>query len=633
MCGIFGLISEKWKSDAESAASLISHRGPDDFGIYRDGSLCLIHYRLSILDTSSQGHQPMITDDGRFVIILNGEIYNHLELRQELPDRIFNSGTDTETILYYYARYGVQLFSKLNGIFSMAIYDTVEKELLVARDHIGVKPLYVHHSDSGFVFCSELKSIAVLPEIDKSLDRKSMLKYIQYMYVPGNDTPFQSIKKFEAGHYLRISIADQKILELKKYYQIPFTGSYEQKDEKYWINAIDKALQKVVERQLLSDVPVGYFISGGLDSSLIAAMARKILPDKTLTGFTIKNNFSTNKDGFVDDYPYACQVAEHLNINLEVVDGTLDYKNQLDSIIWQLDEPLTEVSAMYVSSISKLAREKGIYVLLSGMGGDDLFAGYRRHQAIRYLRNGFKIPYFIRNALTNTSAHISVKSARFRRLRKFLQVFNCRDVQTALAYYYKWIDDEIAKNLFLEPANDQLKNYDCSKPFIEKLHTIPYENNLLNKLLFWDIQFFLPDHNLNYTDKMSMKHGVEVRVPYCDIELLLLSTKIPPELKIKNGISKYLLKKVAERYLPKEIIYRSKTGFGGPLREWITGDLSDLVIANLNEKIIKDVGLFKNDKVQNLIAENHNDRIDASYSVFSLMAIHSWVRQFKDISV
>jgi asparagine synthase (glutamine-hydrolysing) len=306
----------------------------------------------------------------------------------------------------------------------------------------------------------------------------------------------------------------------------------------------------------------------------------------------------------------------------------LDLEHDLDELIWQLDEPQTEVSALYVSSIAKMAREKGFIVLLSGMGGDDLFAGYRRHKAILYDEYLFKSPYLFRKALAEFSKYVPVQYAPLRRLKKFLVKFRERNIQSGSANYYKWLSNDRAIMLFNPDIRKELTGYDGSDVLIESLAEIPDEHNPLNQMLYWDMHYFLPDHNLNYTDKMSMKHGVEVRVPYCDTELVNLSASIPPHLKMKHGIPKYLLKKVAERYLPKELIYRPKTGFGGPLREWITNDFKTMVDRKLSREMLEENRIFEYSEVRKLIDDNLSGKIDASYSILSLIGIQAWMKTF-----
>lgn len=628
MCGIFGMVSEKWQAYAGNAARLLAHRGPDDSGSYLDYPLSLFHYRLAILDLSSNGHQPMVSEDGRFVIVINGEIYNHLEIRDQLKHKTFRSSSDTETLLYAFEAEDTGVFNKLNGIFALVIYDAYKKELILARDHLGVKPLYFHDSEDGFVFSSELKSISVLPGMDKSLDVAALLNYVQFMYSPGRHTPFASIKKFDPGHYMRYSIGERKVLEYQSYYQIPFTGAYLDKGESYWIDRIDQELRSVIGRQLLSDVPVGYFISGGLDSSLIAAISKNLQPEKTLTGFTIRHSDQSKRDGFADDFPYALKVSEILSIDLHVVDGRVDPEKDLEDLIWQLDEPQTEISAWYVDSISRLARERGYYVLLSGMGGDDLFAGYRRHLAARYDYYFFKLPYALRKLFAGAAEWIYVKKASFRRLKKYLEKFSEKEIQAAIVNYYYWLQTDKALSLFEERYKEELQKNNATRELQRSLQDIPDERNSLNQMLYWDMRYFLPDHNLNYTDKMSMKHAVEVRVPFCDPGLVNLSTLIPPVLKNKNGISKYLLKKVAERYLPKDIIYRPKTGFGGPLRQWITNDFKNLIDVELNVDKLNLYSIFDPAGVRKLIGDNLSGKVDAAYPIFAILAIQAWMKRF-----
>lgn len=630
MCGIFGLVSTRWQSEAALAAQTIKHRGPDDFGIYHEESLCLIHYRLAIQDLSAAGHQPMWSADGRYCILVNGEIYNHWELRHLLQSKYtFNSHCDAEAMLYAFVEWHTDSFKRLNGIFAAVIYDKQTNELFIVRDPLGVKPCYYLDTHEGFAFSSELKAFDKLSGWDRSLDYKALFNYLNFLWSPGVQTPFKQVKKLLPGYFIRYNISKQEIVETIKYYEIPFIGSFETRTETEWIDLIDTALQKAVSRQLLSDVPVAYFISGGLDSSLIAAIARKLQPNAMLKGYTINTQMQSDAEGFADDLPYARQVAKLLNIELEIVSGELDYLRELEEMIIQLDEPQADVAPIYVAHIAKQARVNGCFVLLGGVGGDDLFAGYRRHQAVRYDKWLMSLPNGIRKLFCKVGVSVLGKGPKSRRIRKFLAKYQHESIDEVLAENYRWMDRQALLNLFSETIRNELESYDPAKILLEYLSNIPGEHNALNKLLYWDMKFFLGDHNLNYSDKASMLFGVELRVPFLDLELIELSTRIPPELKTKNGVSKYLLKKVAERYLPKDLIYRPKTGFGAPIRKWIVTDYGNEVLNQLELLNSKSNNAFDMNQIRQLLMLNKNNQVDASYCIQSLIAIGYWMRKYE----
>lgn len=629
MCGIFGLVSNLWISEAELAAKMIKHRGPDDYGICREESLCLIHYRLAIQDLSAAGHQPMWSADGRYCILVNGEIYNHWELRKELDEKYkFKSQCDAETMLYAFVEWNTDSFKRLNGIFAAVIYDKLTQELFIVRDPLGVKPCYYLDTVEGFAFCSELKAFDKLSNWDRSLDYPAIFNYLNFLWSPGEQTPFKWVKKLLPGNFLRYNISKRKIISCTSYYKIPFDGTYDQKTEEEWVDLIDLALQKAVSRQLLSDVPVAYFISGGLDSSLIAAIARTLQPNLKLKGYTINSQMQSGADGFADDLPYAKQVARLLNIDLEIVSGELDYLKEFEEMVIQLDEPQADVAPIYVAHIAKEARKNGYYVLIGGVGGDDLFAGYRRHQAARYDAWLMLLPSAIRNLICKVGVLGLGNGPRSRRFNKFLSRHQYESIDTVLAENYRWMDRQELLKLFSESIKRELESYDPTEILVKNLAEIPEERNALNKLLFWDMKFFLGDHNLNYSDKASMQYGVELRVPFLDLELIELSTRIPPELKIKNGISKYLLKKVAERYLPHEIIYRSKTGFGAPIRKWIVFDHEKEVSRQLEQLYELSNYALDKIKIKQLLLKNKTNQIDASYCIQSLLSISFWLKKY-----
>jgi asparagine synthase (glutamine-hydrolysing) len=627
MCGIVGGIGlNTW--DEKKILSFIAHRGPDSNGFYKDDHFFIGHTRLSIQDLSENGNQPMFSSDGRYVIVFNGEIYNHLEIREQFKNEFhFRSTGDTETVLYAFIKYGPDFLKKLNGIFALAIYDIQEKEIFIARDQFGVKPLYFYNDASKFLFSSELK-IFLAFNIDKTLEPKAFNNYLSLLWSPGELVPFRYVKKLLPGNFLQFKIENFHTAKSILYNKVAFNGQYSNLSEEALIDLLDQKLVAAVKRQMLSDVPVGFFLSGGLDSSLIVAIAKKLFPDNKFPCFTIDiGNWSEGSENFANDLFYAKKVASLLNVDLNIVKADINILDRFDEMIWHLDEPQADAAPLNVLNIAQLAKEMGIKVLLGGAGGDDIFSGYRRHQAIN-LEKYFKfIPTPIGRLIKQFISFLPTKNTFIRRLRKIVVDFD-KGSSERMAGYFNWLSNEKVHSLFSKEWQEKLNHYNPNN-FFEKLTTeISDEKSLLNRMLYWEINSFLVDHNLNYTDKMAMAVGVEARVPFLDAELVDFSLTIPPELKMKNGEAKYILKKVAERYLPNEIIYRPKTGFGAPVRKWITSDLDNMISERLSYENIKRRGIFDYHKVWELINQNKNGEIDASYSIWAILAIDSWISQF-----
>ena len=631
MCGITGIISNKdIQKRIVDANAIIHHRGPDDTGYFMYNNVALGHQRLSILDLSERGHQPMLSNDGNLVIAYNGEIYNHLEIREKIGDSYsFKSNTDTETILAGYQKYGTDLFGMLNGIFAFAILDKSKNELVLCRDQFGVKPLYYYANDNELLFASELKSLTRIPGWNREINHTSLVSYLHFLYSPGAETPFRYVKKMPPGNFARVSLAFPARMSFERYYKIPFAGQYDNYNELEWVEILDESITNAVERQLLSDVPVGFFLSGGLDSSLITAIARKITGKKLRT-YTIDTDMTKdNIEGFANDLYYAKKVAKHLEVDLEIVKSDVDIVRDFDKMIWHLDEPQADAAPLNVLKISKLARTNGDLVLLGGTAGDDIFSGYRRHQAI-LMEKYFKItPVFLTRSIQNLVNLMPQNNPAIRRATKLLKHSHLSKIER-LAGYYEWLPLKINKSLFSREIQDKISNFNPSTVLIDSLKNISGENEILNYMLYWDMKFFLPDHNLNYTDKMSMAVGIETRVPFLDMDLVELSTKIPVKYKMRGRTTKYILKKTAEKYLPLDVIYRPKTGFGAPVRKWIINDLDDMIHQYLAPQKIKERGIFDSNAVWKLINNNKSGKIDASYPVWALLAIESWMRQFVD---
>jgi len=628
MCGIVGGFGSVEQWPIEEMMGAIAHRGPDHQASFVEANVFLGHTRLSIQDLSESGNQPMFSEDGRLVIIFNGEIYNHFELRGELNARQYRSTSDTETLLAVYQQWGIDCLAKLNGIFAFALYDRQEQTLLLARDRFGVKPLYFSSLKNSVSFSSELK--ALLPVIaDRSIDVTALDNYLTFLWSPGVRTPFLSVNKLEPGSSIKFHFVGEELkLKKKEFYQVPFIGKYSDSSEKELIDLCEQKILQAVERQLLSDVPVGFFLSGGLDSSLLVAMAKRLHPQKKIDCFTIDAGAEIRDEGFTSDLDYAKKVADYLKVDLHVVKADIDILRDFDKMIWHLDEPQADAAPLNVSNICQQARSMGFKVLIGGTAGDDIFSGYRRHQALEIEKYLKLLPRWVSEGLLKLP--LNRKNPLFRRVTKVLKE-STQTTEQRLANYYRWLPKETVEQLFNKQYQPIVKQHDPTDYLISRLADIPNETSWLNRMLYWEMTSFLVDHNLNYTDKMAMAHGVEVRVPFLDNELVEFACTIPPSLKMKGQETKYILKKVAERYLPSEVIYRPKTGFGAPVRKWITSDMKPLIAERLSSERINEVGIFDSRKVQQLIADNESGRIDASYSIWSLLAIDSWIRQFSTL--
>ena len=633
MCGIVGYSGINHNKISLSKAILeINHRGPDDFGSFIDEAegLGLGHTRLSIIDTSSFGHQPMHSSDSRVILVFNGEIYNYKELRSELKTKgfVFQGKSDTEVLLNLYLEEGVNMLSKLNGVFAFSIWDANSKILFVARDALGVKPLYYNAQDSVFAFSSEIKALLKLVPTNKEMNIESINRYLSFLWCPGDGTPLKSIKKLLPGEAL--TVKNGKILSKWSWYKLPILNNVKNKlNKEQTVSGVTKHLRQAVHRQMVSDVALGAFLSGGLDSSAIVTFAKEINPD--IRCFSIETK-GKQDDGVVDDLPYAKRVAKHLNVPLEVVSiESHRMESDLEYMVAQLDEPLADPAALNVLYISQLAREQGIKVLLSGAGGDDLFTGYRRHYALQLERYWSWLPKSVLTGVENITSNLNTNNFINRRIAK---MFNGAGLtrRDRLINYFRWSDDSLLQSLYSPEFRQQLAGSNSNQimqDFIEPIHA---DSSSLDQMLALEQRFFLPDHNLNYTDKMSMATGVEVRVPFLDLDLVDFSAKIPNNFKQRGSVGKWVLKKAMEPYLPRDIIYRSKTGFGAPLRTWMQHDLKEIMGDLLSIESLSRRGLFSANNVQKLILENSQGKIDANYTLFSLLCVEIWCREYLDKS-
>ena len=631
MCGIVGAwMSGLDRSALPAALEALSHRGPDGRGEYVDATsgVMLGHVRLAIIDLSPAGAQPMVSDDGLVTLVFNGEIYNYRELRADLVARgiEFSGHSDTEVLLRLYLIDGVAMLPRLNGIFAFALHDRRSGELLLARDALGVKPLYFSESSSGFAFASEIKALLPFIGAERALDEVALHRYLSFLWCPGEGTPFAAVRKLGPGEFMRVR--DGTIVEHTVWYELPQKrAAAARMDAAAAIAAVSAGLRDAVNRQMVADVPVGAFLSGGLDSSAIVAFARESAP--SIRCFTIEAAGGGDA-GDADDLPYARRVAAHLKVPLDIVRvDAARMAGDLEQMVWQLDEPLADPAPLNVLYISQLARAAGIKVLLSGSGGDDLFTGYRRHLALRYEGAWSWLPAPARRTMSTAANRLDQRSAIGRRLSRLFSGAG-ESGHSRLAAYFRWAGRDDLFALYSQRMRAAIGDVRAEQPMIDFLADVNPGRSRMDRLLALEQRFFLADHNLTYTDKMSMAAGVEVRVPFLDLDLVELAARIPDRLKQRGRVGKWVLKKAMEPYLPHDVIYRPKTGFGAPLRRWMRHDLRDLVGGLLSPASLKRRGLFDADAVQRLIVDNDAGRKDAAYTLFSLLSIEIWCRRFAD---
>jgi asparagine synthase (glutamine-hydrolysing) len=632
MCGIGGYLGRFDPGTLAKMSQAMANRGPDDSGEWfaAGAGVGLCHRRLSIIDLSPLGKQPMWDASGRLAVVFNGEIYNYRELRAQLLDQgySFSTKTDAEVLLNLYRRDGEAMLSQLNGMFAFAIWDRGESSLFIARDGLGVKPLYYTQTKKGFLFASALRALLCEPGVSLSIAPTAVMDYLTLLYAPAPSTMLRDVFKLEPGHALMVRSGH---IERKwQWYEVPFDTPRFDGSTIDAMSELRSKLEVATKRQMVSDVPVGSFLSGGLDSSSLVSFAKRHAKDQHLDCFTIAfRDREWLEEGMDDDLPYAQAVAKHVGVRLHVVEAGAEILDDLSDMIYHLDEPQADPAALHVRTICKLAREMGVKVLLSGTGGDDLFSGYRRHDALMKERYWAWMPPGVRSILASASSRLQVDTPTKRRFTKAFRYAD-RDQDERIATYFDWIDPLSRNHLLSSPLRAQLMDQINRVPLLESAARPPADLSPLARMLFLEQKYFLTDHNLNYTDKMSMAHGVEVRVPFLDPDLLSFSWSLPDNMKHRWGESKWLFRRAMEPLLPANVIHRRKVGFGAPLRRWIHNELREVVGDHLSEERIRARGLFDVAGVRRLINLDRTHRIDGAYTIFALLCIEMWCRLFID---
>ena len=599
------------------------HRGPDDDGIFTSGSVGIGMRRLSIIDLAT-GHQPLSNEDGTAWIVFNGEIYNHAALREKLQTlgHRYSTNSDTETIVHLYEEYGPDCVQHLRGMFAFAIWDARRQRLFIARDRLGIKPLYYQLTPQQIIFGSEIKVILACPETSAQLDRTVLPEYLAFGYLSEEQTFYAGIRKLMPGHWMEVDPSGQ--VRIERYWDLPVTQTESPKPESYYIQTYREMLEQAVSSHLMSDVPLGVFLSGGVDSSAVAALMTKIrrAPVETFSVGYSEDVYS--------ELPYARVVAKHLNsAHHEVLVSQQDFFDSLPHLIWQEDEPIAWPSSVPLYFVARLAHER-VKVVLTGEGADETLAGYTRYAFT--LKNaawdrGYRsvIPSAVRGAIRGSIADSKWISGKLR--RKLSHTFLARNGNSWASFYFDnffsaFSESDQAGLL----TNEVLK--ECSAGSAYR-HVLDYWENssgeTLHRLLYTDIKTYLVEL-LMKQDNMSMAASIESRVPFLDHPLVEFATNIPQNLQLGGFAGKRILKKAVEDLLPRSILYRQKLGFPTPFSRWLAGPQLDVIRKLLLEPRSMERGLFQRDAVERLFGEHREGYRDHYDRIWRLLNLELWQR-------
>jgi asparagine synthase (glutamine-hydrolysing) len=627
MCGIAGIVSpdRALRSFASSMGRSIAHRGPEDEGVWNtlseQLSVTFVHRRLRVIDLSGGGRQPMVR--GSYTLVFNGEIYNFLELRRVLEEQglTFNSNSDTEVILAAYSCWGIRAIERLHGMFAFALWDGDRRELILARDRLGKKPLFYREGDCSFVFGSEIKAILATLEGTPKVDKQALDDYLTYLYIPYPRTIFEGIRQLPPASYLRMRYADGRFQSEISEYWTPIGAEHNPSGS---IDDLRSRLQDLVAEsvrsRLISDVPLGVLLSGGLDSSSITAMVAR---SSTEPARTFSIGFPQNKN--YDEIPYANLVADHFGCRHEVLQAEPSCSRFLVDIVRHFDQPFGNPTAVLTYILSALTK-KSVTVALAGDGGDELFGGYPRYIGAYMSRIPRALPGFVRNRilpwLGNSLSDDSTGRHQVRRLREFLEDAGLPLIEM----YLRWIgyfSDRDKASLYAPEMRASVKGHD-SGDFLRGLFARSEGLEPLNRLAYVDTKSFLCCNVLEYADRMSMAHALELRAPFTDHRLVEFALQLPFNLKFRNGESKWLLRSAMKPFVPEPILNKRKLGFNPPLGRWLSGELKTLPGVLLSPQRIARRGLFDAAAIANLLDRHNSGRRDHSLHIWSLMMLELW---------
>jgi asparagine synthase (glutamine-hydrolysing) len=644
MCGISGLVN---CGDGETLARMThvqAHRGPDDSGLWErkfpDGSyIGLGSRRLAILDLSPVGHMPMCNEDRSVWITYNGEIYNFVELRRELESKghRFASQTDTEVIVHLYEEEGPDCVTRLSGMFAFAICDLRSGSplLFLARDHFGVKPFYYFHDGERFAFASEIKALLQVPGVEAELDPESLHQYLTYLWVPDPRTMFRRILKLPAGHYATLRGGE---LKLTQYWDLTFPATDQSypRSEAELTEEIRERFRRSVEAQMVSDVPIGAFLSAGLDSSSIVAMMCRATRQRVRTyTITFPSKYRVGETT-LDDPEVATRLARQLGCENQRIVVEPDVTDLLPRLVWHMDEPTADPAIITAYLVCREARKQAT-VLLSGVGGDELFAGYRKHVAHYWAQTYSKVPSGVRGVAEGALAALpsmrgTPLKGRLRLAKKMARSAALNPIDRFIANC-TYFNDSQKDGLYTSELAVASSGWD---PAIQHRAAFNRVSNadFLHQMLYLDTKIFMASLNLTYNDKMSMASSVEVRVPFLDRELAeFVAWNVPPHLKLRGSFrrtTKYIFRQAMADILPREVLHQPKAGFAAPVDYWLAHDLKEVVGDLLSTSQVRSRGMFRPEAVQRFVDEHRNGRQDWSMQLWQLVTLELWMQVFLD---
>ncbi len=620
MCGICGFISlrenlEQKKPLIRKMCSLLTHRGPDEEGFYFKGNVALGHRRLSIIDLSG-GQQPMGNDDGTIWIVYNGEIYNFPEIKLDLEKKgvRFKTRSDTEVILKGYELLGTDILDHLNGMFSFAIWDEKEKRLFAARDRLGKKPFYYHFDGKRLIFASELKSIIVHPDVPRKINSEAVDKFFSYNFIPAPLTIFKDIYKLRPGHYL---LWENGQLTVRQYWDVKYKSDHVYKTEYDYVEHLYEVLKASVKRRLISDVPLGAFLSGGMDSSVIVGLM-SLINEKPVKTFTI--GFEEQGYSEIDD---ARLIADHFHTEHHEFRVKSEAIDLVPRLVWHFDEPFADSSAIPTYYVSKIAREN-VTVILSGDGGDELFAGYNRYTN-RDLYAGYKkIPRIFREGIVGPVARAIPFQLTGRNFLLELSLLERKE-------NFEWIEiyPYIKSELYSSDFKKVSKTINHPNSVIHYWKNMP-DSPLLSQMQYSDTKVYLPEDILTKVDRMSMANSLETRAPLLDYEVVEFAANIPARMHFSDGKGKYVLRKMARKFLPEQIFQKKKQGFAIPANEWFRNELWDMTSDLLTGQRFQSRGYFDSRNVSKILQEHKKGKRDYSTWLWCLLNFELWFQTYMD---
>jgi asparagine synthase (glutamine-hydrolysing) len=624
MCGIFGILELKGKIDRgrfnlPNQTEILRHRGPDDYGYFIDSNIYLGHRRLSIIDLEG-GNQPIFNEDGLKCIVFNGEVFNFLEIRKDLETRghRFSTNSDTETILHSYEEWGDRCVDRFRGMFAFAIWDSSKKKLFIARDRLGIKPLFYALIGDTLYFASEMKAILQYSFFPREMDMDALGAYFMLSYIPAPMTIFKHIRKLLPGHALEVTNGK---VAISQYWDLRFIPDHTKKED-YFIDGFMGLLEEAVKLRLISDVPLGAFLSGGIDSGTIVALMSGLSTEPVRT-FNI--GFGGNTGGFLDERGFAREVAERYGAIHQEFEVTPDVTGVVTDIVKAFDEPFADSSTIPSYYVSKITRQN-VTVALSGLGGDELFGGYERYLGFSLANAYRRIPWVIREKVMRPliEALPERRDGQYtvNHLKRFVRSASLEDARCYTSFI-SILERERRASLFSEPEMLRESFQRIEDLMLEYFHT---ENatDPMDRVFYLDMKTWLPEDILACTDRTSMWHSLEVRVPFLDHKLVEFCATIPNGLKVKGREKKYLLKKAVANLLPAEVINHRKQGFDSPMTKWLQTDLKPFVLDVLSNKNLSKHGLFNIETVNTILSEHFNRVEIHDKLIWSLMIFQIW---------